>query len=159
MVHIPNVQLELLFPGNGVSAIHLRPARDARHHFVPPRLFGRITGQILHQKGTGTDQAHVAAKDIQKFREFVEAGAAEGPTEESESLGVWQKVSLRIARIGHGAELQNRKRLTPQTGPVLSEQNGRAELPQDQERGYAQKRQPHWTGHENQQKVHRSFHA
>src|ERR1039458_4530197 len=38
MVHIPNVELEFLFPRNGVAPVDLRPARDARFHFMTPPL-------------------------------------------------------------------------------------------------------------------------
>jgi hypothetical protein len=49
IAYIPNIEGELFFPTDGVTAVHLRPPRDARSHLMPPRLFRRIQGQIAHQ--------------------------------------------------------------------------------------------------------------
>ncbi|HQG66912.1 MAG TPA: hypothetical protein PLA32_14160, partial [Smithella sp.] len=38
VVHIPNIQPELLFPGDGVAAVDLRPAGNFRFYFVSPHL-------------------------------------------------------------------------------------------------------------------------
>src|SRR5690606_41736594 len=47
VVHVPDVLPEPLLPCRVVSAIHLRPARDARPHLVPPGLLRRITIEVL----------------------------------------------------------------------------------------------------------------
>ena len=38
MRHIPNILFKLLFPADGIPAIHLRPASDARLYFVSAPL-------------------------------------------------------------------------------------------------------------------------
>ena len=38
VVDIPDIQLELLRPADGISAMALRPARDSRSYFMPSSL-------------------------------------------------------------------------------------------------------------------------
>jgi len=38
VIKIPNIQFEFLFPCNGISPIHLRPAGNTRLHLVAPHL-------------------------------------------------------------------------------------------------------------------------
>jgi len=49
VVHVPDVQVKLLFPADGVAAVDLGPAGDARADFVPAALVVVVEGEILHQ--------------------------------------------------------------------------------------------------------------
>ena len=53
VVDVPDIQLELLLPGQGVAPIHLRPARDSGAHLVPARLASANRSRYRISKGRG----------------------------------------------------------------------------------------------------------
>ena len=72
MVNVPHIEFEFLLPGNGVAAMALRPARDSGTYFVATRLLLAVQREILHEQRTWADEAHVAAEDVPKLRQFVD---------------------------------------------------------------------------------------
>ena len=46
VIHVPDIQAELFFPGQGVAAVDLRPAGDAGLDLVTAGLVGRVAFQI-----------------------------------------------------------------------------------------------------------------
>src|SRR4051812_19135022 len=77
VIDVPDVVLELFFPGQRVSAVNLRPTRDPWTRVMPTRLLGRVALEILHQQWPRPDHAHLAAQDVQEFGQFVEACGAQ----------------------------------------------------------------------------------
>jgi hypothetical protein len=49
VIHVPHIQFKFFFPAYGIAAIHLRPAGDARLHFMTARLFRSLLVQILEE--------------------------------------------------------------------------------------------------------------
>src|SRR5207253_4578755 len=77
VVDVPDVEGELLLPGDRVPAAHLREAGDSREHVVTPRLLGRVAREVLHQQGTRPDERHVAPQHGPELRELVERRRAQ----------------------------------------------------------------------------------
>lgn len=77
IVGVPNIAGELFVPRKRVAPVDLRPAGNARFHFVAAVLKFVVKRQILHQKRAGADQAHLAFEDVPQFRQFVQTGGAQ----------------------------------------------------------------------------------
>lgn len=77
MVNIIDIQLEFFGPRDGVTAIDLSPAAEAGTDFMTPHLFFAIEGEIADQQGTGTNESHIALKDIKELGKLVDG---KGPT-------------------------------------------------------------------------------
>ena len=76
MVDIPDVIGELLLPAQGIAAVDLGPAGDARLHLHASRLEGVVERQVTHQQGPRADDAHVAAQHVDELGELVDGVAA-----------------------------------------------------------------------------------
>src|SRR5262249_2800752 len=76
VVNIPHIKLELSRPINGVAPVHLRPTGYPRMHLVTTSLGDGVTRNVFRKEWTRADQRHVAAQDIQEFRQLVEARRA-----------------------------------------------------------------------------------
>src|ERR1700683_3353199 len=77
VIHIPEVEIEFSPPIEGISAVHLRPSRDAWLHVMTPPLLRRIPLQIMHQQRAWPNQAHLPAQYVNQLRQFIKAGAAQ----------------------------------------------------------------------------------
>src|SRR5215831_12261926 len=64
MVDVPHVESEPVAPGQVSASVDLGPSRDARPHRVPAPLLRRVASDVANQQWPGTDEAHVAAKDV-----------------------------------------------------------------------------------------------
>ena len=77
MVDIPDIEGEFLLPAEGITAVDLGPAGDARLHFHAACLEGTIARQVAHEEWARADDAHLADEDVPHLGEFVEGGGAE----------------------------------------------------------------------------------
>ncbi len=127
VIHIPDVELEFLFPRERVAAVHLRPAGDAGAHFVAACLFRRVTLEVLHQQRARTHQAHIAFKHIEEFRQLIQAGGAQEAPEAGEALLVGQQLTIGVAQVAHAAELVEPEEPTMQAWALLAEDHRPAE--------------------------------
>src|SRR5208283_2412700 len=105
MIHVPNVQLELLLPGEVVSSVHLRPSSDARLHLVATALESRVSGQVFGKQRSRADQAHIPLEHVPELRQFIEAGAAKEFSQRGQPLLVGQQFPILVAGFDHRAEL------------------------------------------------------
>jgi len=121
VINVPDVQRELLLPGDDIAAIHLRPARYPGPDFMTTHLLRCIELKIFHQQRSWTDQAHVPFEDIDKFGKFVQAGAAQKPAEIGQAVCVMKGLALRISFVAHRAELQDREWPAAASGSLLGE--------------------------------------
>ena len=126
VVDVPDIVFEFFLPADGIATIDLRPAGDAGAHLVAAGLFRRVAVEVFHQQRARPDQAHVALEDVEQFGEFVEAGGAQEFAEGGQALVVGEQVPLRVALVGHGAELVHGERFTMHAGPGLAEEHGSA---------------------------------
>src|ERR1035437_914413 len=79
MIHVPHVQLKLLFPGKAVAAVHLRPAGNTRLHFVATLLERGVSGQVFGEQRPRANQTQIPLEYVPKCWELVETGAAQQP--------------------------------------------------------------------------------
>ena len=93
-----------------------------------------IIRQVFYKKRSGTDYAHIAFQDIDRFGKFVERGFSQELAELRQSHGVRQQLSVLISLIRHGAELIELEDLFILTGAILLEQYGTTELYSNQYR-------------------------
>src|ERR1035438_3389615 len=47
MIHVPHVQLKLLFPCKAVASVHLHPPCNTRPHLMTASLERRVSGQVF----------------------------------------------------------------------------------------------------------------
>src|SRR5660398_211954 len=124
IVHIPGVQCELLFPGESVAAVYLRPPGNAGFDVMPPELLPRVEGKEFHEEWARTDKAHIAFENVPELGEFVQAALAKASAQAGEPLLVGIGVALFIADVVHGAKLVECERASVQTGAGLAEGTG-----------------------------------
>ena len=92
-------------------------------------LLGRVLVKILHQQWPRADDTHVPLQHVPKLGQFVQARTPQEAAEGRKALRVREKVTLRVARIRHRAELAERERAAVAAGTDLPEQD-RAAFPQ-----------------------------
>src|SRR5660397_31778 len=135
IVHIPGVQCELLFPGESVAAVYLRPPGNAGFDVMPPELLPRVEGKVFHEEWARTDKAHIAFENVPELGEFVQAALAKASAQAGEPLLVGIGVALFIADVVHGAKLVECERASVQTGAGLAEED-RFPQPKTERKGY-----------------------
>lgn len=136
MIHVPHVQSELVFPGERVAPVHLRPAGDARQRFVPARLLGGVTFEVCSQQRARTHQAHFAFEHVHQLGQLIEAGGAQEAPELGQALLVGQRLARVIHRVAHRAELEKPEQLAVQPRAFLAEEHRPAQLDAHQHRGH-----------------------
>src|SRR4051812_9528194 len=77
MLDIPDVELDALIPRHARAAVDLRPAGDPRLDVEPASLSRRVLLDLVRERGTGADQAHVSAHHIPELRDLVDRQAAQ----------------------------------------------------------------------------------
>ena len=127
MVHIPDIQIELLFPRKGVPPVDLRPPGDARFNLMPPHLFRGVPVQVSDEQRPRADEAHVPLDNVDERRKFVEAGTPQDATEPGKPIPVGKRIPLGIPLFGHRAELVHHEGFPVQTRPGLPEEDRRPE--------------------------------
>lgn len=123
MVDIPYIILELLFPGDGISAMALCPSGNTRPDFMATHLFGCIQRKVLDQQWSRPDERHVAFQDIDELGQLVDGCRTHETSDFGESVLVGQKISFGIPLIGHCLELDYSENLGIHTRPLLQEKH------------------------------------
>lgn len=125
--HILLVKIDLFFSGNTVAAVDLGPSRhagaDVIHAFAHTEL---VHIGLTHDKGTGTNKAHIALQHVEELGKLVDAGFSE----EAAHAG---DVGVRIGKIRssgfvrsvdlHCAEFINLEKIAVFANTVLAEDN------------------------------------
>ena len=122
MIDVPDIELELFGPGEGVASMALGPPADAGTDFVPTGLLVIIQRKVFYQQGSRTDQGHIAFQDVDELGEFVDAGGADELADCSQSLGIRQQPSIGIPLVGHALEFDHFEDLTVEAGTLLQEE-------------------------------------
>jgi len=138
VIHIPDIKPELFLPGDGIAAIDLGPATEARLHIVAASLLPGIQRQVLHQQRPWADETHLTAEDIDQLGQLVDRGDPQPAAERREPLGIGEQRAAGVTGVGHGAELQQPERPIAVTGTLLPKENRGSEAPTHQE-GYQHK--------------------
>src|SRR4029079_9088493 len=72
VLDVPDVELDPLRPGERGPAVHLGPPGDARLHVEPVPLALVVLLDLIAERGTRADHAHLAAHDVPELRQLVE---------------------------------------------------------------------------------------
>src|SRR3546814_2235004 len=91
-------------------------------------LLGRIERQIIRHERTGSDEAHLALRNIQQAWKLVEAGRAQEMPERRDPLRVRKQLAMGIAIIGHRTELPQGETPALIATPFLCEEHTRPEI-------------------------------
>src|SRR5690625_551067 len=91
VLHVPEVEGELLLPFQRIAAVDLRPAGDPRPHVMAAPLALTVEWQVLHQQWARPHEAHVAAQDVPELRQLVQRACTEPPPQGSETLCIRQR--------------------------------------------------------------------
>ena len=112
MVYIPHIQFKLSCPINCVSPVALCPARNARPHLMPARLLFAVQRQVLRQQRSRANQRHVTFKNINQLWQLVYRRRTYKFTNFCQSSLIGQQISIGVALVGHGLELDDLKYLS-----------------------------------------------
>jgi hypothetical protein len=64
-----------------------------------------VEGKVLGEPGAGADERHVAAKDVEELREFVEGRVADDLADTGKALFIIKQVPVAVLFVVHGPEL------------------------------------------------------
>ncbi len=137
MVDVPDVELDLLGPGERRAALDLRPPGEPRKHLEPAALVVGVPVDLVAERRSRPDHGHLAAHDVPELGELVDGGAAEHPADAGDP-----RVAPvdRVARSDvlcahrHRAELQELEVLAVLADPRLPVEHRAAVLELDRER-------------------------
>jgi hypothetical protein len=141
VIDIPDIEGQAIVPGQVRAPVDLRPAGDAGQHCVTPPLFHRVARDVSHQQRPRTDEAHLAAKDVDELRQLVETGPADEPGEPGNrragrhlnaAASVRPTATGRVAHL-HRPELQDREGHAVATRSDLAEDDWSAHAEPDAE--------------------------
>ncbi|MDB4917876.1 MAG: hypothetical protein JWM95_5520 [Gemmatimonadetes bacterium] len=124
MIHVPDVIREPAPPVQRVSAMDLRPARDAGSYAVPPGLVGGVQRQIFHQQWPRAHETHVSDEYVEQLRQLIETEAAKRLPQSCQPLIVGKKLVRFTVHVAHRPELVEHERLFVQAWPLLPKQHG-----------------------------------
>src|SRR4051812_34067014 len=80
VLDVPEVELDALLPREGGTAVHLRPAGQARLHVEAVALALVVAVDLVAERRSRADEAHLAAEDVPELRQLVDREAAEYPS-------------------------------------------------------------------------------
>ena len=83
----------------------LRITSKPRSYIMSMMLLLIISIQILYKKRSRANYSHVALEDVEQFREFIEACAAEELAVSIQANIVWEQVAIGVLFVRHRAEL------------------------------------------------------
>src|ERR1035441_9714138 len=75
-VDVFHVQRLAAFPGDVVASVDLCESGDAGFNVQLPFFRFGVEAELVHLVRSWTDQANVAAKDVEELRKFVQAGSS-----------------------------------------------------------------------------------
>lgn len=92
MIHIPDIQGELLLPGDGVAPVDLCPAGDTGPHCMTSCLLWRVKRQVAHEQRAwphqpfdyAQDKPHLPAQHVPEFGQFIQADQGKSGEQEVE---------------------------------------------------------------------------
>ena len=131
MVDIPHVEHESVLPRLPIAPVHLREPSQTGLHVMPTRLLFGEESHILHQKGPGSNKAHVAPQNIPQFRQLIQAESSQRCAERGQPVVIRQERSIGPSSVGHRPELREPKRPAMNTRPHLDEEHRSAGLAKD----------------------------
>src|SRR3990170_1185850 len=121
--HVPNVQPELLLPGDCVPPIDLRPSGQTGFDLVAARLFGCISLKILHQERARPDQAHLPLENVEKLRDLVETPFTHPPSKRRQPVGIGQNPAAWIVCTLHRSEFIKSEYFSAPPWPFLDKED------------------------------------
>ena len=123
VLDVPNVKREAIVPAEGVPAVDLGPTGEARAHFVASGFLCGVSGEVRGGQRSGTDEAHLAAQHVPQLGKFVKARGAQPTAEPREALLIREERAVLVARVGHGAELEDFEWFTTMAEAFVAEEH------------------------------------
>src|SRR3954468_2546431 len=109
VLDVPDIQLDPLGPRQGRAPVDLRPSRDPGLHLEPPPLPSRVLLDLIAERRSRPDHAHVAAQDVPELRQLVERELAQDAADARDPRVARVDREARTLLLGvddHRAELQ-----------------------------------------------------
>ena len=159
VLDVLQIVINLCFPGHSVASANLSESAESLAHGVAFALFRGHENHVAHELGSRPDYGHVTLEDVEEFREFVEARAAEELAVFGKAHIVREQVAVCILLAGHGAELDELEDFFIFTGARLRKEGVAVHFySPDQRQEYKQRAQAHNRG-QRTEKVQNSFQA
>src|ERR1041385_5185421 len=92
-----------------VGIIHLGPAGDPGFHEMAKVVAGNfalVAGNELVPFRAGSDEAHIAEKNVPELRNFVDSGGAEKTADASDPCVAHLSILIASGLVAHGAQLE-----------------------------------------------------
>src|SRR5690348_3324489 len=134
MLDVPDVELDPVRPGEGGSAVDLRPARDARPHVEAAPLPLVVLLDLVAERRPRADHAHLAADDVPELRQLVErelAQEAAGARDPRVAVVHREAGAHRLGADDHRPQLEQLEVGAVRAHPGLAVENGPAVLELD----------------------------
>src|SRR3546814_2818778 len=112
---------------------------------------------IIRHERTGSDEAHLALRNIQQAWKLVEAGRAQEMPERRDPLRVRKQLAMGIAIIGHRTELPQGETPALIATPFLCEEHTRPEIHARRSIDQREQRQHKWQQQKKKKKVEQAF--
>lgn len=144
-----------------VAAVDLGPAGEADRDVVGAVFFALLDEVVLvPERGPGADDAHVAGKDVEDLRKFVDRKFAHHAADARDALvGVLKKMGRDIARSidAHGPELQDVEVGLMDADSLLAEEDRAARVELDRDDDSQEERQKKDKAKKGQKEVRDAF--
>ncbi len=143
VLDVPDVELDAVGPWERRATVDLRPARQPRTEVEPTTLVLVVLLDLVAQRGTWPDDAHVAAQDVPELRQLVDRRSPEdAPDPCDPAIALVDRIAGTHAFRAHDhrAQLQHVEVDAALTHPSLAVENRAAILELDRERGEAEER-------------------
>ena len=120
---IAQVEGYALTEGEVVATVHLRQAGNAGAYAHAVAAGGGIEGgHLLGNPRARADEGHVAGEDVEQLGEFIQRAGAQKLANPGGALLVRQQVTLSIAGIAHGTELNDTEATATTPHALLQEE-------------------------------------
>lgn len=147
----------LRFPGDGVAPVNLCETAEALAHGVAATLLGGHEDHVANELRPRPDYGHVALQNIEEFREFVEARAAQELAVPGEAHVIGEQITLGVAGVRHGAELHELEYAFVLAGARLREEGVPTHLDDAKNREYNEDRAQADDGCQSAEEVQDTF--
>jgi hypothetical protein len=116
------VELDAGGPVNPVPAPHLSETGHSWADAEALPLRRRVPRHLVGERGTGTDDAHLAAGDVDQLRKLVERQPSQHVAHRCNPLGVGEDW-VAFGRVHHRAELDDLERPAAESDPLLAKED------------------------------------
>src|SRR5262249_21807379 len=162
VLDVPDVHFDPVLPRQGGPAVHLRPAGDPGLDLEPTTLPRRVALDLVAERRSRADHAHVAAHDVPELRQLVDRQPAEDPARARDPRVTPVDRVAGAELLGadqHRPDLQQLELLAVLPHPALPVDDRAPVLELDGKRGGTEQRARHRQAERREHDVGRAVHA